>query len=55
MLENTEKVARDKHSSLFYLFNSVEEKNVITLAPGIKVIKIFMALICKCSLKAFTA
>jgi hypothetical protein len=34
------RIARDKHSSLFGLFPSVEEKSFVTLAPGVNVIKL---------------
>jgi hypothetical protein len=40
-----ERLARDKHSSLFGLFMIYEEKSFIILAPGINIIRLFFFVI----------
>ena len=44
-LTETERLARDKHSSLLRKFVNYTQKSFITLAPGPNVIKLFMTVI----------
>jgi len=43
-------LASNKHSSIIGLFISDKEKKIMTLTPGLNVLKLFADIIIKCSL-----